>query len=351
MSDKNKRYSATQINAELFWKFPKFLLENQKYENLSNDARVAYMLIKDRYRYSLSNQWIDAKGDVYVIFTIEQLRELLHVGKNKAISIKKDLINLDLLEIEKQGFDPKSQKNLPDKFYLLQPEYVAEDLISQTSQAQSLDISGGLKIKPRSKNKEIPSNQESSDCENCNNQASTLEPNGGLKTKPYKDKNNSDTIKDTMKDTQTWDFSSQKYPKELVRKQNEDLLNHLDEFLNTNSSMPMFLNKESLDLIKMWFRTPQEVSECISTILNAANDSREEAIEQLGTHKLNFEDYDDELKEKTTNALRRYFNKMRTTKKGEIKNPKNYLYISMKNLFGYWQNEILINRKDDNKNS
>lgn len=111
----------------------------------------------------------------------------------------------------------------------------------------------------------------------------------------------------------------------------------------------MFLNKESLDLIKMWFRTPQEVSECISTILNAVNDSRQEAIEQLGTHKLNFEDYDDELKERVTNSLRRYFNKMRTTKKGEIKNTKNYLYISMKNLFGYWQNEILINRKDDKK--
>lgn len=83
MSEKNKRYSATQINAELFWKFPKFLLENKKYEKLSNDARVAYMLIKDRYRYLLSNQWIDADGNVYVIFTIEQLRELLHVGKTR----------------------------------------------------------------------------------------------------------------------------------------------------------------------------------------------------------------------------------------------------------------------------
>lgn len=347
MSGKNKRYSATQINAELFWKFPKFLLENKKYEKLSNDARVAYMLIKDRYRYSLSNQWIDANGDVYVIFTIEQLRELLHVGKNKAISIKKDLINLDLLEIEKQGFDPKSQKNLPDKFYLLQPEYAVEDLISQTSQAQSLDISGGLKIKPRSKNEETPSNQESSNCENNYKQTSTLEPHGGLKTKPYKDKINSDTIKDTSIDTQNWDFSSNNYPKEVVAKQNQDLLNHLDEFLNTNVSMPMFLNDDSLNLIKMWFRTPEEVSECISTILNAANDSRKDAIKQLGTHELNFEDYDEELKKKVTNGLRRYFNKMRTAKNGEIKNPKNYLYISMNNLFGQWQNEILREKKKE----
>ncbi|NRO45836.1 hypothetical protein IMAU30034_02036 [Lactobacillus helveticus] len=50
-----KRFNATQINAELFWKFSKFLSENKKYANLTNDDRVAYMLIKDRYRYSLSN--------------------------------------------------------------------------------------------------------------------------------------------------------------------------------------------------------------------------------------------------------------------------------------------------------
>lgn len=89
MSEKNKRYSATQINAELFWKFPKFLLENKKYEKVSNDARVAYMLIKDRYRYLLSNQWIDADGNVYVIFTIEQLRELLHVGKTRLFLLRR----------------------------------------------------------------------------------------------------------------------------------------------------------------------------------------------------------------------------------------------------------------------
>ena len=347
MSEKNKRYSATQINAELFWKFPKFLIENKKYEKLSNDARVAYMLIKDRYRYSLSNQWIDADGNVYVIFTIEQLRELLHVGKNKAISIKKSLIDLDLLEIEKQGFDPKSQKNLPDRFYLLQPVYNAEDLISQSSQAQSLDISEGLKIKPRSNDDKIPLNQQNSDCENCNNRTATLEQSGSLKTKPYKDKITSDTIKETNTDTDSWNFSESNYSQEVINKQNEDLLNHLDEFLNTDVTSPMFLNSDSLNLIKMWFRTPQEVSECISTILNAANDSRKEAVEQLGTHELNFEDYNDELKKKVTDNLRRYFNKMRTAKKGEIKNPKNYLYVSMKNLFGAWQNEIFIDKKKE----
>ena len=347
MSEKNKRYSATQINAELFWKFPKFLLENKKYEKLSNDARVAYMLIKDRYRYSLSNQWVDDEGNVYVIFTIDQLKDQLHVSKTKVINIKKKLVEVDLLEIEKQGFNAKEHKNLPDKFYLLQPTYEAEDLISQTSQAGALEPHGGFKIGPRTQNEENLDNKEFSTCENCNNQPSALEPHGGFKIGPYKDKKNSDTIKETNIDTDSWNFSESNYSQEIINKQNEDLLNHLNEFLNTDITSPMFLNSDSLNLIKMWFRTPQEVSECISTILNAANDSRKEAVEQLGTHELHFEDYNDELKKKVTDNLRRYFNKMRTAKKGEIKNPKNYLYVSMKNLFGAWQNEILRDKKKE----
>ena len=118
-----KRYSATQLNSELFWQFPKFLSVNKKYVDLSNDDRIAYVLIKDRYRYSLSNNWVDENGEVYVYFTIEDLREMLHVGKNKVTRVKQHLIDAQLLEIVKQGFDPKTKKNKPDRFYLLQPEY------------------------------------------------------------------------------------------------------------------------------------------------------------------------------------------------------------------------------------
>ena len=112
-----KRFNATQINAELFWKFPKFLSENKKYANLTNDDRVAYMLIKDRYRYSLSNNWIDKDKNVYVYFTIEELRQLLHIGKNKVTRVKNRLIDAGLLEIEKGGFNPKDKKNYPDRIY------------------------------------------------------------------------------------------------------------------------------------------------------------------------------------------------------------------------------------------
>jgi hypothetical protein len=201
-----QKYNATQINAELFWKFPKFLSENKKYADLSNDDRVAYMLIKDRYRYSLSNNWVDEKNNVFVYFTIEDLKALLHVGKNKVTRVKNKLIEYGLLEIEKQGFNPKTKKNDPDRIYLLQPEYDPTDLISQSSQMKSLEQSG------------IP------------------------KTGINKD----NTPLDTIKDTDQWNFSTSNYTLEQVATQSQDLLSHLSETLTGDHEAPMFLNKESI---------------------------------------------------------------------------------------------------------
>ena len=160
-----------------------------------------------------------------------------------------------------------------------------------------------------------------------------------------KDKNNSDTIKDTNTDTQKWNFFPDSYPKEIVVKQNKDLLKHLSSTLTDDKGLPMFLNKESIDLITLWFKTPEAAHDCISVILNAANDSRKEAMEQIGRHELYFEDCNNELKREITRKLRRYFNKMRTAKPDEIKNPRNYLYITMMNTFMEWQNDILMAEK------
>ena len=348
-----QRYNATQINAELFWKFPKFLSENKKYADLSNDDRVAYMLIKDRYRYSLSNNWINEKGDVYVYFTIEELRELLHVGKNKVTRVKQHLMDYDLLEIEKQGFDPKKKKNFPDRIYLLQPDYDPTDLISisQVSQVPALEQSGFPKMGSRGSNQGSLDIKGKSDSENCNKGISALEQSDFPKMGTNKDKKYSDTIKDTNTDTQKWNFSSNSYPKEIVAKQNNDLLKHLGSILTGDKGAPMFLNKESIDLITLWFKTPEAAHDCISVILNAANDSRKEAMEQIGRHELYFEDCNNELKREITRKLRRYFNKMRTAKPGEIKNPRNYLYMTMRNTFDKWQNDILRAEKEEDSDN
>ncbi|WP_259318202.1 hypothetical protein [Lactobacillus amylovorus] len=190
-----------------------------------------------------------------------------------------------------------------------------------------------------------------SDSEICNKVTSALEQSDFPKMGTNKDKKYSDTIKDTNTDTQKWNFSSNSYPKEIVAKQNNDLLKHLGSILTGDKGAPMFLNKESIDLITLWFKTPEAAHDCISVILNAANDSRKEAMEQIGRHELYFEDCNNELKREITRKLRRYFNKMRTAKPGEIKNPRNYLYMTMRNTFDKWQNDILRAKKEEDSDN
>jgi hypothetical protein len=99
-------------------------------------------------------------------------------------------------------------------------------------------------------------------------------------------------------------------------------------------------------LIAKWFRTPEGASECISTILNATNDSRKNAESQIGHHELYFEDYNGELKRKITNRLRRYFNKMERPTRSKI---RRTTYISMRNTFDKWQNDILAEKHQKNQ--
>lgn len=151
-------------------------------------------------------------------------------------------------------------------------------------------------------------------------------------------------MKDTNTDTQIeeWNFDPSNYSQEVVEEQNRDLLHNLANTLTTDPAIPMFLSKESINLITLWFKTPKGVSDCISVILNAANSSRRDANSQIGGHELYFEDNQGELKHMISFKLRRFFNKMRTSERGAIKSPKNYLFIAMKNMFDKWQNDILM---------
>ena len=71
-----------------YYQFPKFLLELQ----LSQNARIIYMLLYDRARISRKNNWMDECGRVYVVFPIEELSQ--KTGKCKS-SVKKVLKELD----------------------------------------------------------------------------------------------------------------------------------------------------------------------------------------------------------------------------------------------------------------
>ncbi|RDF99886.1 RepA [Levilactobacillus brevis] len=146
--------------------------------------------------------------------------------------------------------------------------------------------------------------------------------------------NNLDTNRYNI-DTQKLDFSTANFSPAEIQKQNQDLVNHANNFLtDEDSGLPVFLEPEAVQLLSFWCRTPQQMRRFIGIILNAKYRVEKDHKDIGVIIPLD----DEELKPLMTKALRRYFNVLRSNEK-HIKNVENYLYGTMQNLFGVWWNK------------
>ncbi|WP_349550133.1 replication initiator protein A [Leuconostoc pseudomesenteroides] len=108
-----KRISLAQVEtSERFFMMPKALFELDTYRKMKLESKMAYGILKDRFKLSISNDWIDSEGNVFLYYTNEALGEILGVGKDKVIRIKKELREFGLLEEERQGL------NKPNRIYI-----------------------------------------------------------------------------------------------------------------------------------------------------------------------------------------------------------------------------------------
>ena len=320
-------YEADNVYGALFFQFPKVLMYGEQYKHLSSDAKLAYMVLKDRLEYSLRNNWVDEEGHVYFIFTNQELINLFNCSEHKVIKIKAELKSAGLLLQKQMGFNPKTKKNEPNRLYLSKLDVKATDVYLRGEYGQkepeTLDTSGTAK-------NAVPQ-------ETVEKSPQTLDTSGTAKNAVnlYKDyKNNIDTNRyDT--DTQKLDFSTANFSPAEIEVQNRDLVKHADEFLtDEDNGLPVFLEPEAVQLLSFWCRTPQQMRRFIGIILNAKY-AVEKEHKDLGVWIL-LDDPD--LKKMMTKTLRRYFNALRSDEK-HIKNVENYLYGTMQNLFGVWWNQ------------
>ena len=252
------------------------------------------MVLMDREEYSLKNEWIDEDGNVYFIFTNQELADLLDVSPRTVINIKKELENANLLLQKKMGFNPKTGKNEPNRLYLAELEVSATDVYLRGEYdkkvPQSLATSGSANsAHPHSSVEELPQ---------------TLATSGGAKfcTTIYII-DYLDTSLDNIKDTQELDFSSYNFSEAQLKVQNQDLVKNSKSFLKEGTH-ELFLSEEAINLLQMWCNSPQQLRKMVGIILNAKNAVCKEN-EELGVF---FVLEEEALQEKILNTLRRYFN-------------------------------------------
>lgn len=87
-----------------FYRMPKVLFQYERYKYLSAEAKVLYGLLLDRMDLSARNGWVDAKGRVYIIFTIEEIMAKLNCGNKKAGQLLSELeTKAKLIKRQRQG--------------------------------------------------------------------------------------------------------------------------------------------------------------------------------------------------------------------------------------------------------
>ena len=86
-----------------FYRIPKTLFQEQRFQNLSTDAKILYSILLDRMSLSAKNGWRDEQGRVYIIHTVREVQESLCCAEHKAVKLFRELEDIGLVERKRRG--------------------------------------------------------------------------------------------------------------------------------------------------------------------------------------------------------------------------------------------------------
>ena len=86
-----------------FYRIPKALFQEPRFQSLSTDAKTLYGILLDRMSLSVKNEWFDKQGRVFIIFTIEDVKRALCCADNKATRLLRELEKFGLIERKRRG--------------------------------------------------------------------------------------------------------------------------------------------------------------------------------------------------------------------------------------------------------
>lgn len=134
-----RRFSKEDFYNERFYQLSKELFKG-KYRKMSNNDRVIYSVLKDRFELSIVNEWVDENNDIYFYFDQNQLAEECCISLKTVQRCMKVLSENALIDTVRQGI------NLPNRLYLLKPEMQEkESANTDRKRIGQNDLSGSVK--------------------------------------------------------------------------------------------------------------------------------------------------------------------------------------------------------------
>ena len=96
---------------------PRWLFSDSGYSDMTLESKVAYTFLLNRFQLSRRNSWINRYGEVYVIYTREDLAQEMQISYKKAIACFKELTEKHLVWEQRQG------RGLPNRIYLAEVQF------------------------------------------------------------------------------------------------------------------------------------------------------------------------------------------------------------------------------------
>ncbi|ELA71504.1 TPA: replication initiator protein A [Enterococcus faecium] len=310
-------YKSKEIYREKYYQMPKVFFTNEKYMDLSNDAKIAYMLLKDRFDYSVKNNWVDSDDNIFFIFTVEELMKLLQCREGKVSKIKKELEKAGLLKQRRGRVNKRDGKieSMPNLLYLGKPEVTNQDVFKILEEEDNTDTTVIAKIANTAKPREINDTTVIAKIANTE------------KSSHIKDSTVIAKIADNLFYSNSIDTNRHIIDTETDQLQSQVLLDNFVDIMK-EESINTFVPENVLNLIKTFSSSYSEAQQTVQTIHNAKKKAEE--LEQTIVVYEELESYGIDADKGLYMTLLKAYQKQKTEK---VNNLQNLIFVYVKNWF------------------
>ena len=87
----------TDLQTFYHYQMPRWLITDSRYNTMTSDAKIIYTLLLNRFQLSKLNGWINESGEVFIIYTREDLSDETKISYRKVISVMRELSGAKLI--------------------------------------------------------------------------------------------------------------------------------------------------------------------------------------------------------------------------------------------------------------
>lgn len=99
-------YYGKEAEQFTFYRLPKAIITDDRFKNVTNNAKLLYGLMLDRMSLSRKRGWLDENNRVFIKYSIANIAEDLNIARNTGASLLKELQEVGLIDMIQQNGKP-----------------------------------------------------------------------------------------------------------------------------------------------------------------------------------------------------------------------------------------------------